>query len=175
MPRFSILVLTCLKRYWKRMFKVFLNSFKIYKKFQGFCKAQNRSKTVFKYLINRNKNRIKTVSETLAHRVNSFSEGKTSTVGHNFVSWPPCTIFCSKVSWAWLWSAAAILSLSKFPSLSINARLLKQHTIFGKACLNSGILIAYTTGLINELERYINKVSSKMWSCMLYPKELIKL
>ena len=34
------------------------------KKFQGFCKAQNRSKTVFKYLINRNKNRIKTVSKT---------------------------------------------------------------------------------------------------------------
>ena len=26
--------------------------------------AQNRSKTVFKYLINRNKNRIKTVSKT---------------------------------------------------------------------------------------------------------------
>ena len=57
-------VLTCLKRYYKRIFKVFLNSFKIYKKFQGFCKAKNRSKTVFKYLINRNKNRIKTVSET---------------------------------------------------------------------------------------------------------------
>ena len=57
-------VLTCLKRYKKRTFNVFLNSFKIYKKFQGFCKAQNRSNIVFKYLINRNKNRIKTVSET---------------------------------------------------------------------------------------------------------------
>ena len=40
------------------------DSFKIYKKFQGFCMAQNRSKKVFKYLINRNKNRIKTVSKT---------------------------------------------------------------------------------------------------------------
>ena len=29
-----------------------------------FCKAQNRSKNVFKYLINRNKNRIETVSKT---------------------------------------------------------------------------------------------------------------
>ena len=57
-------VLTCLKRFKKVFFKVFENSFKIYKKFQGFCKAQNRSKIVFKYLINRNKNRIKTVSET---------------------------------------------------------------------------------------------------------------
>ena len=36
----------------------------MYKKFRGFCKAKNRSKTVFKYLINRNKNRRKTVSET---------------------------------------------------------------------------------------------------------------
>ena len=35
----------------------------MYKKFQGFCKAQNSSKTVFIYLINLNKNRIKTVSE----------------------------------------------------------------------------------------------------------------
>ena len=33
------------------------------KKFQGFCKAQDRSKTVFKYLINQNKNKIKTGSK----------------------------------------------------------------------------------------------------------------
>ena len=51
-------VLTCLKRYLKRIFNVFLNSFKIYKKFQGFCKAQNRSKTVFKYFINQHKKKI---------------------------------------------------------------------------------------------------------------------
>ena len=37
---------------------------KYIKKFQCFCKAQNRSKTVFKYFINRSKNRIKTVSKT---------------------------------------------------------------------------------------------------------------
>ena len=36
----------------------------MYKKFQGFCKTQNRRKTALKYLINRNKKRIKTVSKT---------------------------------------------------------------------------------------------------------------
>ena len=30
-------VLTCLKRFKKVFFKVFENSFKIYKKFQGYC------------------------------------------------------------------------------------------------------------------------------------------
>ena len=63
---------------------------------------------------------------------------------------------------------------SFYISFPVHQCLSSKH-VFGKACLNSGILIAYTTGLTKELERYINKVSSKMWSCMLYPKEPIKL
>ena len=49
----------------------------MYKKFQGFCKAQNRSKTVFKYLVNRSKNRIKTVSKTYFDLLYYFKGVKT--------------------------------------------------------------------------------------------------
>ena len=53
--------LNAIKIEFLKYFKILL---KCIKNFRAFCKTQNRSKTVFKYLINRSKNRIKKVSKT---------------------------------------------------------------------------------------------------------------
>ena len=84
----------------------------------------------------------------------------SSVVYHNFVS---CTISCSKVSCKILWStvnvrlcitsvkSAAISSLPAFSWLLITSCLVKQLKL--RASLKSGILSAYSIGLINELEK----------------------
>ena len=92
-----------------------------------------------------------------------------STDDHHFVS---CTISRSKVSCTLLW-LDAISALLVFPLLCFTSCLLKKKK--SKDCLDSGILKAYTVGLINELVKCVNKVRSKMFSDILYPKILIKL
>ena len=84
----------------------------------------------------------------------------SSVVYHNFVS---STFSCSKVNFNLLWSivnvrlcitgakCAAISSLPAFSLLLITSCLVKQHKL--RASLKSGILSAYTIGLINELEK----------------------
>ena len=71
-------------------------------------------------------------------------------VYHNFVSF---TISRSKVSCKLLWStvkSAAMSSLFEFSWLLIASWLVKEHKL--RASLKSGILSAYSIGLINELK-----------------------
>ena len=94
------------------------------------------------------------------------------------------TISCLKVSCKLLWSvvnvlrcitsvkSAAISFPFKFSWLRLIFFLAKQHWF--KACLNSGIRNAYTTGLIKELEKYIKKVTRKMLSDILYLRKSAK-
>ena len=85
----------------------------------------------------------------------------SSVVYHNFVS---STFSCSKVSFKLFWSTvnvrlcitsvkcAAISSLAAFSwLLMITSCLVKQLKL--RASLKSGILSAYSIGLINELEK----------------------
>ena len=75
-----------------------------------------------------------------------------SASSHNLVS--SRTSF-SKVSRKLLRSAAAILTLSRSLPSTISPCLLK-HSKF-RACLNSGILNAYTIGFTKELEKNMSE------------------
>ena len=69
--------------------------------------------------------------------------------------------------------AAAISSVPVFPLLPITSRLVKKNKL--KACLDSGIRSAYTTGLTKELKKNIKKVTRKMLLVILYPRKTIRL
>ena len=109
--------------------------------------------------------------------------GWTCTNFHSFVS---SRITCSNVSCKLLWSfvhifcwitsvkETAVSSVPVFPLLPITSRLVKKHKL--KACLDSGIRNAYTTGLTKELKKkYMKKVTRKMLLVILYPRKTIRL